>query len=178
MAESSLFYYGAEIAKASVRELILVLEGASDAVTITSLFTRPRANAVLLSYQGDFVSQDEIDDFLGTSSEFTASQFDGTALPVASDVGVIINMEGQAADVYAVQTVVGNLSNASMDPPPGTLTWQPQLGEAVTTLPAAAVTGAQVQVGSQGNIALVFQGGAPMLATGSRCVIRVLWSPK
>ena len=173
MAESSLFYYGAEIAKASVRELILVLEGASNAVTITSLFTRPRANAVLLSYQGDFVSQEEIDDFLGTSSEFTATQFDGTALPVASDVGVIINMEGQAADVYAVEVATGDLADAA-----AVANLQPQIGEAVTALPAAAVTGAQVQVGDQGNMALVFQGGAPMLALGSRCVIRVLWSPK
>lgn len=94
MAGSPLTYWSDVLGKGTPRTLVLVHE-ITAAVTVAS---RPLDGTMASLPMFGATSQATIDAFLGTSSEFTAAQFDATALG-ADAMGLLINMEGQAKDV-------------------------------------------------------------------------------
>lgn len=94
----SLMPYNETFLKGSPRcaTFIYTITGA---VTVSA---RPLAGATLSLPMFGATSQAVIDAFLGTSSEFTAAQFDATSLG-ADAMGLIVNMKGQAADLIGVE---------------------------------------------------------------------------
>lgn len=89
MSSTSLMYWSDKLGKTNGRfeKFNYVINGAQDIA-----LKKPGA-PILHSF--DAITQADIDDHLGTSSEFTAAQFDATAMGVDA-IGFIINMQGQA----------------------------------------------------------------------------------
>lgn len=100
----SLMPYNEVFTKGSPRCLTLVWK--ITAATTVSARPLSAAPAALVTFAA-ISSQTTIDNFLGTTSEFTIAQFDSTAMG-ADAMGVIVNMKGQAADLISVECVCGS----------------------------------------------------------------------
>lgn len=91
MADQALFYWNPSFGKTQPRYLTLAWQ-ITAAKTVSQL---PMGTPVLTTFDA-IASQTTIDNFLGTSSEFTIAQFDATAM--GNDTfGCIINMSGNSA---------------------------------------------------------------------------------
>jgi hypothetical protein len=97
MADTSLMYYNAKLASSQPRRLQLVWE-ITGAKTISPL----EASLPVLPLFDAVASQAVIDDFLGTSSEFTLAQYDATSMGVDA-FGCMVNMEKQCKKVTHMQ---------------------------------------------------------------------------
>jgi hypothetical protein len=86
-------------------------------------------------------SQTTIDNFLGTSSEFTIAQFDATSMGTDA-MGIIVNMKGQAADLLCVDALMST----------STTTIVQKVSIKSTTLTDTSLT-TECAVGASGNIA-------------------------
>lgn len=136
MSSPGLFYYNDKWGKTDPKVTTLVWR-ITAATTVVSV---PMGPPVLATFGP--LSQDQIDSFLGTSSEFTQDQFDATSMGTDA-FGCVINMEGQAAFAvgFEISSVTGALgstivSRASL-----------ALGLAGSTLQTA------MALGSDGNLA-------------------------
>lgn len=89
---TSLVYWQDKLAKTQPRRLKFVykINGAKDISEVIP------GTPVLAAF--DALTQADIDAHLGTSSEFTAAQFDATAMGLDA-LGLIIDMQGQASKV-------------------------------------------------------------------------------
>lgn len=89
MSGSSLMYWNEKLGKTQPRvvKFVYKINGAGDIALITP------GGPALSSFAA--LSQATIDAFLGNSLEFTAAQFDATAMGVDS-LAIIVNMAGQA----------------------------------------------------------------------------------
>lgn len=99
MADQSLFYWQEKFGKTQPRILQFMWQ-ITGAKTITTI---PMGTPVLTTFDA-IAAQSTIDNFLGTSSEFTIAQFDATAM--GNDTfGCIINMglPGQAGYAAALE---------------------------------------------------------------------------
>ena len=145
MADTSLFYYNDQWGKVQPRILRLQygITGAKACAPLVS-------NSASLTAFDAISSQSTIDNFLGTTDEFTIAQFDGTALG-ADAFGVIVNMQGQCAKVVQmIASCYSNTGGADL------VTRQCVAG----TLAGTLVT--NVQIGAYGNIGLtVVFGNSP-----------------
>lgn len=93
MADTNLFYWNDKLGKTNPRELILVWEiTGAKAVSLVPVGSPnyPVFDAIS--------SQSTIDNFLGTTDEFTIAQFDSTSMG-ADAFGALINMGGESGQV-------------------------------------------------------------------------------
>jgi len=134
-------YWNDKIQLAQPQTLTL-LYNISAAVTFTEVLRNP----VLTTFAA-IAAQSTIDNFLGTTNEFLISQFEATSMG-ADAMGVIINMERQAAEVYDMKAYCFSASNTLV-------TRQVQ---DVATLTAATLA-TEIAVGASGNIALKIDWG-------------------
>lgn len=93
---TSLFYWNDKIQKTQPRVFVIEYQ-ITDAVTVSLI---PLGAPVLTTFSA--LTQATIDNFLGTSSEFTAAQFDATAMG-ADAMGVIVNMGGQVESIVGME---------------------------------------------------------------------------
>ena len=100
MASTSLFYYNPEFNKTDpyVTTFHFTLTGNGTTQVVTPVLL----GAPILTTVGAIAAQSTIDNFLGTSSEFTIAQFSATSM-AAQAFGGIINMSGQAVQAVAVE---------------------------------------------------------------------------
>lgn len=145
MAESSLFYYSAEVASTGARVLTLPLVWAGAGQPQTN----PPSNMMRFYPSGTHPTQDEIDEFLGTSDEFLAAQFAATPIPT-NWCGGVINMEGQAKQVLGIRTMAYNAGTIN-DLEPGIA-----VSSLRTSAPSALTDFDEIQVGAYGNIGFNF----------------------
>lgn len=163
MSQTSLVYANEKHAKTQPRQLIFRLDvtGAK-----TSQFVPVGADA-LVAYDA-IASQDVIDDYLGTSSEFLLAAFDATAMG-ANCLGLLVNMKGQAAKVLGASVkffteagVVAVDLNA----------------KAVSAL-TASTAASECAVGADGNIGVKFLTITGLdAATDGYLVIEIHWVAK
>ena len=100
----SIMPYNEVFTKGACRSLTLIWKiTAAKTVSPRPLGAGPAAMVVFDA----IAAQSTIDNFLGTTSEFTIAQFDSTAMG-ADAMGVIVNMKGQAADLIGVECVCGS----------------------------------------------------------------------
>ena len=100
---TSLFYYNDQWGKVQPQVLRLQYE-----ITAAKTCKPIVSNSASLTAFDAIASQAVIDDFLGTSSEFTLAQFDATSMG-ADAFGAIVDMQGQAKSV--VQMIARCYSN-------------------------------------------------------------------
>ena len=103
MSGTSLFYYNDQWGKVQPQVLRLQYE-----ITAAKTCKPIVSNSASLTAFDAIASQAVIDDFLGTSSEFTLAQFDATSMG-ADAFGAIVDMQGQAKSV--VQMIARCYSN-------------------------------------------------------------------
>ena len=96
MSATSLFYYQDQWGKVQPQVLRLQYE-----ITAAKTVKPIVSNSASLTTFDAIASQAVIDDFLGTSSEFTLAQFDATSMG-AYAFGVIVDMQGQAKSAVMV----------------------------------------------------------------------------
>lgn len=159
MADTSLFYYNEKLGKTNPRELILMynITGAKTSVL------RPVGGPVLTVYDA-IAAQSTIDNFLGTTNEFTISQFDATAMGTDAVAG-IINMTGQAKYLCGVTASLYSSTNFA------TLGASTSVGTGLT----ASTLATESALGAYGNMAFrVILTGLDALTSGV-LVVRVLW---
>ena len=100
----------------------------------------PQGTPTLTSFDA-IASQSVIDDFLGTTNEFLAAQFDATAMGVDA-FACICNFGGQGDALYAVEAYVDDLTTRVEKSLPS-----------VATLTSSSLTN-QCAVGANGNLAV------------------------
>ncbi len=164
MADTSLFYYNDQWGKVQPRILRLQYN-----ITGTAACSAIVSNSASMPVYAAISAQATIDDFLGTTDEFTVAQFNATALG-ADAFGVIANMQGQCAKVVQmVARCYSNTGGADL------VTRQCQ----ATTLAGTLITACQV--GAYGNIGLtVVYGNSPDFdgLTAGTIDIEVHWIAK
>ncbi len=97
MADTSLFYWQEKFGKTQPRMMILEWQ-ITAAKTVSTV---PMGTPVLTTFDA-IASQSTIDNFLGTSSEFTIAQFDATSM--GNDAfGCIINTAGQVSSALGFE---------------------------------------------------------------------------
>lgn len=136
---ASLMYWSDVLPKGAPRQLVLVHK-ITAAVTVESV---PLAGTMASLPMFGATSQATIDAFLGTSSEFTAAQFDATALG-ADAMGLLVNMEGQASDVIMFRSQCFSASGLT------TLVTRASAKAGLTDSTLAT----ELALGANGNIAL------------------------
>lgn len=107
MSDTSLFYKNEKLGKTQVRVLHLPFK-ITAAKTVAQV---PLGQPVLTTFDA-IAAQATIDDFLGTSSEFTIAQFDATAMG-ADTFGGVVNMLGQVKAVSMMEAVCYSASGAT-----------------------------------------------------------------
>lgn len=165
MTATSLFYWQEKLQKTDPRILCLQWQ-ITAAKTVSPLF----AGLPALTTFDAITSQSTIDNFLGTSSEFTIAQFDATSM--GNDAfGVIVNMGGQMSAIGAMDAQcssgTGLATIVTRRAIAGTLT--------ASTLETA------VQIGSSGNLGLKIDfGNTPDFdgLTSGLIVVEVSWVAK
>lgn len=141
---TSLFYYNDQWGKVQPR--ILRLQYTITAATTCKPIV---SNSASLVTYAAIAAQATIDDFLGTTSEFTAAQFDATSMG-ADAFGALIQMNGQCKSVVQMVARCYSASN--------TLVTRQVAGGTLT----ASTLETAVQRGADGNIGLkVDFGNAP-----------------
>jgi len=133
---TSLFYYNDQWGKVQPR--ILRLQYAITAATTCKPLV---SNSASLTTYTAIAAQATIDDYLGTTSEFTIAQFDATAMG-ADTFGALVQMNGQCKSVVMM---VARCYSAS-----DTLVTRQVAGGTL----AASTLETAVQVGAFGNIGL------------------------
>lgn len=136
---ASLTYWSDVLPKGTPRQLVLVHQ--ITAATTVAAVPLAGSQASLPLFAA--TTQATIDAFLGTSSEFTAAQFDATALG-ADAMGLIVNMAGQAADVISFRSQCFSASGFT------TLVTRASLKAGLTDSTLAT----ELALGADGNIAL------------------------
>lgn len=161
----------------------------ADAYQVTLAFTvaaavSPATGFVMVPYPANNVSlspgfykvataptaltQPIIDGFLGTTNEFLLASFSGATLLTTSSSGLIVNMNGQAKDVYAgeamLTSAVGVLA-AFTDH-----VYLPRVSALGTTLAN------RIAVGADGNIGLQFE-FTTAVAAGMNILIKLFFRP-
>lgn len=164
MSQVSLFPWSGQLEIADVRTTRLCYQ-ITGAVTVSPL----PANTASLTFFAALSSQAQIDDFLGTSSEFLYTDFGSTAMG-ADAMGIIVNMGGQAASLVGVIGNVYSGSNGATGTPQGVV------ASALTDTLAT-----QCELGANGNVAMKFAwGNTPDFdaLTAGLIVIDILWTAK
>jgi hypothetical protein len=162
MADTSLMYYNEKLGKTNPRELVLFL----NITGAKAVSPRPIGPPILTTFDA-IASQSTINNFLGTTDEFTIAQFDGTAMGTDT-LGVIINMSGQVGYVLGVTTQCYSGANFA------TLTTNTSIGTGLTD----SSNTSQCAVGADGNMALrTVVSGMDILTTGV-IVLRIMWISK
>ena len=105
MADTSLFYYQDQWGKVQPRILRLQYE-ITGAVTVVPIISN---SATLVTFAA-IAAQSTIDNFLGTTDEFTIAQYDGTSMG-ADAMGVLVNMQGQCKTVVMMVASCYSASN-------------------------------------------------------------------
>lgn len=136
---ASLTYWSDVIPKGTPRQLVLVHQ-ITAAVTVQAV---PLAGTMASLPMFGATTQATIDAFLGTSAEFTAAQFDATALG-ADAMGLLVNMDGQASDVISFRSQCFSASGLT------TLVTRASLKGGLTDSTLAT----ELALGDDGNIAL------------------------
>lgn len=138
MSGTSLFFYNDQWGKVQPQVLRLQYQ-----ITAAKTVKPIVSNSASLTLFDAIASQATIDDFLGTTDEFTEAQFDATSMG-ADAFGVIVDMKGQAKSV--VQMVASCYSGTGGS----TLVTRQVVGGSLTdsTLETA------VECGADGNIGL------------------------
>jgi hypothetical protein len=133
---TSLFYYNDQWGKVQPRILRLQY-------TITAAATSKPivSNSASLTTYAAIAAQATIDDFLGTTSEFTVAQFDATSMG-ADAFGALVQMNGQCKSVVMMVARCYSASN--------TLVTRQVAGGTLT----ASTLETAVQRGADGNIGL------------------------
>jgi len=129
----------------------------------------PMGNPMLVAFDA-IASQTTIDNFLGTSSEFTIAQFDATALG-ADAMGVIVDMHGQAKSLLGFEASCYSASGLE------TLVQRASLNGGLTDSTLAT----ECKLGSSGNIACrINWGNSPDFdgLTSGLIKIKFYWLPK
>ena len=161
---TSLFYYNDQLGKVDPRVLRLEYK-ITAAKTVSGLI----ANSASLVTFDAFASQAVIDAYLGTSSEFTAAQFDATAMG-ADAFGGLVQMNGQCKTVTQMIARCYSASNTIV-------TRQVQASSVLTDSDLST----EVAVGANGNIGFqaVF-GNSPDLdgLTAGTIEIEIHWISK
>lgn len=137
----SRIYWNERVQLAQPQTLSLVYS-----ITAATTVTEVCRNPVLTTFTA-LASQAVIDNFLGTTNEFLLAAFDATAMG-ADAMGVIINMGGQAAEVYDMKAYCFSASNTVV-----TRQVEDQAALTASTLETAIAKGAN------GNIALKLNWG-------------------
>lgn len=134
---TGLFYWNEKFGKTEPRKTTIVykITGAKTAVQL------PVGGPADLTFDG-YTTQAQIDNFLGTTNEFLVADLDSTAVG-ADSIAVLINMEGQAAYVAALEAKCYSSTGGS------TLVTRAWYEADLTTSVETAV-----ELGSEGNIAL------------------------
>lgn len=167
-ADTPNFYRNEKHAKSQAREIVICLQVTG---TKTSAFL-PRGIDALIAY--DAVTQQVIDDYLtrpfdgytsSSSTGFTASQFDATAMG-ANVIGGVVNMNQQAAYV--------SYMSASFATGGTTVT---QIADGATGLPASTLSTA-VGISPAGDIGFRAILTGLDAATSGVVVIRIGWISK
>lgn len=96
--DTSLFYWNSALGKTLSRELVLRYE-ITGATTVSPLV---QGLPCLPTFAA--LTQQTIDDFLGSSSEFTAAQFDATSMG-ADAFGGIVNLAGQVQYLQSMEAM-------------------------------------------------------------------------
>lgn len=106
MSATSLTYYQGQVLKVNPRVLRLeyVVNGAKD------VSSKVPQSFVLHTFDA-LSTQAQIDDHLGTSSEFLLAQFDATAMGVDAFAG-IVDMQGQAVTAFSVDAKLYDAAGA------------------------------------------------------------------
>lgn len=129
----------------------------------------PKGNPVYVAFDA-IAAQATIDDFLGTSSEFTIAKFDATALGNDA-MGFIIDMRGQAKDVFGFEAKC--YSGSGLE----TLVHRASLKGGLTDSTLAT----ELALGSSGNIAgRIDWGNSPDFdgLTAGLIILDVYFQPK
>ncbi len=137
MADTGLFYWNEKLGKTNPRELVLIWEitGAKTVVNVpVGSPNYPVFDAI--------ATQAVINDFLGTTDEFTVAQFDSTSMG-ADAFGGLVNMAGQ------VQSVLGFTAECYSGTGGSTLVTRESLDIGLT----ASTLETAVGLGAQGNMA-------------------------
>lgn len=153
------------LAKGAPRTLTLIHE-ITAAVTVAA---RPLSAETGSLPMFGATSQATIDAFLGTSSEFTAAQFDATALG-ADAMGLIVNMDGQAADVVSFESTCYSAAGLT------TAVTRTSLKVAAGLTDSSLTT--QLALGADGNIGLrIDWGNTPDFdgLTAGQIVTKIHW---
>jgi hypothetical protein len=152
--------------------LVLNITGAKTAAP------NPLTNSALYYFCDAIAAQSTIDNFLGTTSEFTTTQFDATTMGTDT-FGLLINMSGlqgppnttniigQAKNVVSMSAVVVQAT--------GGTTQYPNYVQGIALL-ADSSNATQIAVGAYGNIALVVKAGNSFDGfTAGAIDINILW---
>lgn len=135
----SIFLFNANLPQIKTMRLLWKITAAK---TVSPL---PISNSAVYSTFDAIAAQSTIDNFLGTTSEFTIAQFDATAMG-ADTFGVLVNMQGQA---LSIQSMVARCYSNT-----GGLDLVTRQCQASTTLPDST-NATEIAVGADGNIGLI-----------------------
>lgn len=168
MADQALFYWNEKFGKTQPRYLTFMWQ-ITAAKTVSTI---PMGIPVLTTFDA-IAAQSTIDNFLGTSSEFTIAQFDATAM--GNDAfGCIINMGGATGQAsYASGLEISCYSAAG-------LTTEVRRASLASGLTASTLETA-LGLGSSGNLAFkVDFGNTPDFdgLTAGLIIARVYWISK
>jgi hypothetical protein len=165
MADTGLFYWNEKLGKTNPRELVLVWN-----ITGAKTVTNVPVGAPTYPVFDAISSQSTINDFLGTTNEFTTAQFDSTSM--GNDAfGGLVNMQGQVQSVLYFTAQCYSSTGGSTQVTRESL----NNGLADSTLETA------VGLGSQGNLAFkVDFGNTPDFdgLTSGTIVVKIYWISK
>jgi hypothetical protein len=180
MGQPSIYYENAPVQIADAYSLNLVFNVTAAVSPATGFVMTPYpANAATLGagfYNGatapTALTQAQIDNFLGTTSEFLLANFSGLVLTTSS-TAMIINMGGQCKDVYGAQYTLYS-STGQITVAGGAAPTDNVFAKRVDTLGAVAANA--IAVGADGNIGMQMD-FATVVAAGMTVFIKVLWRP-
>jgi hypothetical protein len=157
---SMYFSPGLQSAQAEVLTLIWQITAAKTIVPVPLNFT------VLTTFDG-FSAQSQIDNFLGTSSEFLLADLDAGTMG-ANMFACLVNMQGQASAASLMRTTIYSTATNSFDT-------QTLAGVFESALSNASAS--EFQVGAYGNMAFkVLATGLDALTAGA-IVTDLFWFP-
>lgn len=155
-----LFYWQDKVGKTNphIMSATYQITGAGAAAEV------PKGLPVLQTYAA--LTQAQINDFLGTVDEFTAAQFDTTAMGVDS-VGFIVNMAGQCKQLVAAEVILFTGAGVTVG----------AYRQLDTGLTASSLT-TQATVGEFGNVAARFIVTGLDAATAGNYFLQLKWISK
>lgn len=165
MADTSLFYWQEKLGKTQGRVLSIAFQ-----ITAAKTVSQVPIGQPVLSTFDALASQSVIDNFLGTSSEFTLAQFDATSMG-ADAFGCLVDMKGQVKSAICLEAKCYSGTGGS------TLVTRASLASGLTASTLETALG----VGSSGNLGVkVDYGNTPDFdgLTSGIILLSVLWISK